>query len=118
MRREIFSPDVADRERAPSVVASPVTIPAPSDSGQLAPRKRPRSTPPYALRLALCVAAFIAAAILARGQQNATIVGTITDTSGSLVPGVAVSVNNVNTGVTLTAVTNSAGYYRVENLIP
>ena len=51
-------------------------------------------------------------------QQNATIVGTITDTSGSVVPGVTISVNNVNTGVSLTGVTSSAGYYRVENLIP
>lgn len=52
------------------------------------------------------------------GQQNATVSGTITDTTGAVVPGVSVSVTNVNTGVTLTAVSNSTGYYRVENLIP
>jgi hypothetical protein len=43
------------------------------------------------------------------GQQNATVSGTITDTTGAVVPGVSVSVTNVNTGVTLTAVTNSTG---------
>src|SRR5438132_13992294 len=50
--------------------------------------------------------------------QNATVVGTITDATGSIVPGATISVSNVNTGVTLPAVTNSSGYYRVENLIP
>ena len=51
-------------------------------------------------------------------QQNATVVGTITDPSGSVIPGVAITVTNVNTGVTSTGSTNSAGLYRVENLIP
>jgi hypothetical protein len=52
------------------------------------------------------------------GQQNATVSGTITDASGAVIPGVTVSITNVNTGVTLTAVTNSTGYYQMENLIP
>ena len=51
-------------------------------------------------------------------QQNATVVGTITDPTGAVVPGVTVSVTNVNTGVSLTTATNASGYYRVENLIP
>jgi hypothetical protein len=117
MRRE-FSLLVAGPERTPSLVVSPVTVSAHSDSGHRLPLKRRRSIPPYARRFALWIAFLISAATLARGQQNATIVGTITDTSGSVVPDVTVSVNNVNTGVKRTAVTNSAGYYRVENLIP
>ena len=66
------------------------------------------------LLAALCL--LTASSMLA--QQNATVVGTITDTSGAVVPGAAITVANVNTGVARTAVTNSTGYYRVENLIP
>lgn len=51
-------------------------------------------------------------------QQNAIMVGTITDTSGAVVPGATVNATNVNTGVKRTTVTNSTGYYRIENLIP
>src|SRR5713226_696346 len=72
----------------------------------------------YIRRLGLLLGILITAASLAWGQQNATVVGTITDPTGAVVPGVTVSLGNVNTGVALTAVTNSTGYYRVENLIP
>jgi len=43
--------------------------------------------------------------------QEATIVGTVTDQSGALVPGVSISLTNVNTGVVRTAVTNGVGQY-------
>ena len=43
--------------------------------------------------------------------QEATIVGTATDQSGALVPGVSISLTNVNTGVVRTAVTNGVGQY-------
>src|ERR1017187_9484340 len=65
----------------------------------------------------LAVISLLAASPM-RAQQNATVVGTITDPSGSIVPGVKVTVTNVNTGVAPSAVTNSSGNYRVENLIP
>jgi len=51
-------------------------------------------------------------------QQQATISGTITDPTGALIPDAAIRVTNVNTQVSLSAVTNSAGYYVVGNLIP
>lgn len=52
------------------------------------------------------------------GQQNATVSGTITDASGAVSPRVTVSITNVNTGVKLPTVTNSTGYYQMENLVP
>jgi hypothetical protein len=52
------------------------------------------------------------------GQQQATLSGTVTDPSGALIPGATIRVTNVNTQVTLSAVTNSTGYYVVGNLIP
>jgi Carboxypeptidase regulatory-like domain len=51
-------------------------------------------------------------------QQNATLVGTITDPTGAVVPGATVTATNVNTGVKRVVITNSTGYYRVGNLIP
>jgi hypothetical protein len=44
--------------------------------------------------------------------------GTITDTSGGVVPSANISVKNVATGVIRTTVTNSAGLYTVPNLQP
>jgi hypothetical protein len=96
MRKEISLPDVTARIES-----------AFAQHGRFGLRKA-------GLLAVLCV--FAASPLWA--QQNATIVGTITDNSGAVVPGVAVSVTNVNTGVKVNTVTNSAGYYRVQNLIP
>ena len=46
------------------------------------------------------------------------IFGTITDTQGGVLPGVTVTVRNVETGVVRTAVTESGGQYRVPALLP
>jgi ABC-type transporter Mla subunit MlaD len=41
----------------------------------------------------------LTAAVVARAQsRNASVVGTVTDSSGAVVPGVKVTVTNVNTG--------------------
>ena len=47
---------------------------------------------------------------------NATIEGVIQDASGSVVPGVAVTVINTGTGLTCVVTTNEAGYYRAQLL--
>ncbi len=44
--------------------------------------------------------------------------GTVTDPQGAVVPGVDVTVTAVDTNVTVPTKTNSAGYYRVEALVP
>src|SRR5688572_25628940 len=51
------------------------------------------------------------------GQLNtATISGTVADQTGAVIPGVAITVKNVETGVTRNLVTNEAGRYSAEAL--
>lgn len=47
-----------------------------------------------------------------------TILGTITDPSGAVIPGVQVSIKNVATGVVRTVTTNDTGFYSARNLLP
>ncbi len=49
--------------------------------------------------------------------SNASISGTVTDSSGAYVPGATISVRNINTGVTATATTDASGLYSAPNLI-
>ncbi|MGE5644914.1 MAG: carboxypeptidase regulatory-like domain-containing protein [Acidobacteriota bacterium] len=44
--------------------------------------------------------------------------GTVTDSSGAVIPGVAVSIRNVSTNVTINLVTNSAGIYDALSVQP
>jgi hypothetical protein len=48
---------------------------------------------------------------LAFGQINAQLSGTVSDTSGALIPGVEVTAKNVNTGITDTRLTNESGSF-------
>jgi hypothetical protein len=50
--------------------------------------------------------------------NRATITGTITDTSGAVVPGVEVTVANLGTGVPTKTTSNQDGIYVVPNLFP
>ena len=52
----------------------------------------------------------------ARAQDNATINGTVTDSTGAVVPNAAVSLTNPATGQVRQAVSNSAGAYRFPNV--
>jgi hypothetical protein len=49
---------------------------------------------------------------------GATMSGTVSDTSGGVVPNANISVKNVATGITRVAVTNGSGLYSVPNLQP
>jgi len=49
---------------------------------------------------------------------NATLLGTVTDVSGAIVPGVKVSITEVNTNVSHTGQTNESGNYLFSNLPP
>ena len=51
-------------------------------------------------------------------ESRGTILGRVTDASGSVVPGGIIQVTNVATGVTLKGVTNEEGNYYVPFLIP
>ena len=71
-------------------------------------------------RSRLCFLAFLVlvlAGLPSRSfAQNATIVGTVTDPSGSVIPNVSVTVTNVDTGRTITFPTNEDGQYVVPDL--
>jgi hypothetical protein len=54
----------------------------------------------------------------ALGQVKATIVGTVADPSGAVMPGVKVTVTNTDTGAARALETNSAGNYIAPELIP
>ena len=66
------------------------------------------------------VVVFVAVAVLAAHAQStySTIVGTLVDDQGAVLPGVTLTVANEGTGLVRTAVTNERGYYRVANLPP
>ena len=54
----------------------------------------------------------------ALAQTTGTIFGTVADESKALIPGVTVTVTNVDTGLTRTATTDAEGRYQVPNLPP
>ena len=63
----------------------------------------------------LLVMLLFSAAVLA--QTTATIVGTVTDSSGAVVPSVSITVTAKDTGLTRKATTNQSGNY-VVTLLP
>src|SRR6266478_6996349 len=50
--------------------------------------------------------------------ETGQILGTVTDPSGAVVPGVNVSVTSLGKGFTRTVVTSGSGVYRITNLEP
>src|SRR5262249_46615176 len=63
--------------------------------------------------LAVLLSACVATPAFAQSTAaNGTIEGTISDTSGGVLPGVTVTVKNINTGAERSVVTNEKGLYR------
>ncbi|HMC27235.1 MAG TPA: carboxypeptidase-like regulatory domain-containing protein, partial [Verrucomicrobiae bacterium] len=60
---------------------------------------------------------FASTACLAQSTNAGDIRGSVTDASGALIPGVSVTVTNVNTGVTKTFVTNDSGIYDTDSIV-
>ena len=50
--------------------------------------------------------------------NNATVTGTVADASGAVLPGVSITATNNATGVVSTAISNEAGAYNIQSLIP
>src|SRR5262245_41304524 len=69
------------------------------------------------LLLVLVVSGFTPTATLL-AQATGTIVGTVTDESGAVLPGVTIEVTNVETGQTRTAISRDDGYYSLPLLRP
>src|ERR1700674_939747 len=72
----------------------------------------------YALCLAIVLVLILSSAPSRAQVAGATLSGTITDSSGGVVPDTEVVIANVATGVTTKATTNSDGFYISANLLP
>jgi hypothetical protein len=66
----------------------------------------------------ICLAWLLSYAPRLHAQALSGISGTVTDTSGAVIPGAKVTVTNDATKVSSPAVTTSAGTYRVTDLVP
>ena len=66
-----------------------------------------------------CVLLFFVLPTAALAQvNNATITGTVSDSSGAVLPGVSIRATNNATSVITSAVTNESGVYNIQSLIP
>src|SRR6516225_12430382 len=74
-------------------------------------RKRMRRG--YVFLLALLYASFH---LYAQVNATGTLLGTVTDKTGGVVPGASVNASNKSTGLSRDAVTNEAGQYRFDLL--
>lgn len=83
-----------------------------------APRAANRLLCMQGVRLAVVMAAFLAATYLCAQVNTAQINGTVTDSSGAVVPNVTVTVANPDTGFTRSAKTTDAGAFIVPFLAP
>src|SRR5262245_11858072 len=68
--------------------------------------------------LALTALALLGSGVAGAQTVTGTIVGTATDPSSAVLPGVTITVTNTATGVSKTAVTNEAGVYTVPFVQP
>jgi hypothetical protein len=70
---------------------------------------------PWLSRVTFFVIVLLALPILAHAQE-ATIVGTVTDPSGGVVPNVTITITNLSTGFARTLTTNDSGQYAAAGL--
>ena len=79
------------------------------------PMSKNRLWKSFAICAAL-VAALLAFSPAAQAQENATVNGTVTDSSGAVIPNANVTLTNTATGVVRTVTSNSVGAYRFPNV--
>src|SRR3989442_688120 len=102
----------------------PCCAPVVQPCGFVTSRLRRRSmsatfSPGSSVRRALLSSLFLisfAAAAFAQGGVNATVRGTVTDSSGGVLPGVSVDLSNVGTGAKRETTTDARGGYLVAGL--
>lgn len=71
--------------------------------------------------VAVALGAALALTGIASAQTSSiygTIVGTVSDSSGAVMPTVPVTVTNVNTNISASVTTDNQGFYRAERLVP
>ena len=64
-----------------------------------------------------CLLAGLGAAPL-RAQFSSAVEGTVSDSSGAVIPNATVTLRNIGTGISQTTATSSTGYYRFPSLPP
>ena len=69
-------------------------------------------------KFSIAVVVCLALSSVAFGQVNSAISGTVEDSSKALIPGVAITAVNTNTGVESRALTNESGVYNLPSLLP
>jgi hypothetical protein len=67
---------------------------------------------------AVMVVVLLATSVVAAAAQEASITGTVVDTSKAVVPGATVTATNVDTGIPTATVSDESGRYRLQNLQP
>jgi hypothetical protein len=70
------------------------------------------------IRIIVSVVLFVSAAGVVNAQFKASIQGTVTDSTGGLVPGVKITLTDAATGKTQETQTNDEGFYRISGLAP
>ena len=68
--------------------------------------------------LASCILCLLACTGLIAQTSNATLGGTVGDSSGALIPGVSVTATNAGTGIVTTVLSNESGAYHFASLQP
>ena len=82
-------------------------------------RTRSQAGPVVALLAAMCCTLVLASTnVWAQGSTTGTIRGTVQDSSGGILPGATVTVTNVGTKATQTAVSDSRGQYVLAGIFP
>jgi hypothetical protein len=59
---------------------------------------------------------FLPAALFGQGTSRGTLVGTVTDSTGAVVPDVKITITNIDTGIEQSLTTGDVGVYTVPNL--
>ena len=72
----------------------------------------------FFMAVSLCALLCVLAPVASLAQTTAQITGRVTDASGAVVPGVDVTLTNLDTGVARFAVTNESGAYAFPSLSP
>jgi hypothetical protein len=71
-----------------------------------------------ARNVVLCSLVLAGLSCLALAQFSAAVQGVVTDTTGGVLPGVDITLQNAQTGQTLKSVSNDVGFYRIGGLAP
>src|SRR5262245_11805549 len=69
------------------------------------------------LSVAIVFSLFLSIQVLAQ-STNASVSGTVTDSTGAVLPGLTVTATNNATGVVATVLSNEAGVYNFAGLLP